>query len=312
MFKQNKKSNRNWYNRGNKECPFSPMVTAYMKGTTPDLYAHAYDTKEWYYEGDLDISNEKIQEYSNLSIHYYSKNDVAKGDYYARLAREAVDIRAKEGFKSRERELPQISSSKYKEYDYPVYNDYDEEHGVEDYPEEESKRYYPTYDFKNYDVYLEYAKTMAFYVPEGWAYDRDWTNNMWRTRPDKYKFRLLVLNYVGGEFYKNFQKIPHIGFAVNAADYVFGQKRSYFMLHTLAFANTVDRTLMNKMEKAIEKNPFNEEEHFDVIYAGYSDDPNLGFWPVTWSDVSGAFEKAGEYVKDRLDQWWRPKEGWGY
>lgn len=181
-----------------------------------------------------------------------------------------------------------------------------------------SRGSYPTFNFRDYDVYMSYYRTMGFYIPNGWEIDFDYTNGWWypekgsmnsvdnsRIRKE-WLWRKIVLVYVGRETYQTIQKIPLIGGFINAADYATSQRRGWFMLPALAFRETVDPALLNKMENALRRNPYNEKEQFAVARHGFpgdvSENEQEGF-NVNWFNENAMFPGTKPWKKYIGDPW---------
>lgn len=182
-------------------------------------------------------------------------------------------------------------------------NDYISGSGIADPPELQKDFSYPTMDFKDYDVYMSYYRSMGFYIPNRWIIDMDRTRIFWRDSPKGFAWRKLVILYVGGEQYQEFHHIPLVGGILNAADYWIGEFRSWFMLPTLAFSKTVSRTLMSKMEKALSELPFNQNEHFQHLGGIYSEEVPPAF-AAGVGQIGEQFAEGFQEGVENVQNWW--------
>lgn len=336
-----KASNRDWSKQPTQNNPYSKMIMSYIKSTPIDTALNLDTFQRPIYQSssyESSLRDKYITLVSNLdNTPAYIPNAYANprfadmwGTFRELNLVSGNHLYRNEKINIREWAMAQIALLEQKitvteVKDYPIigrsHSDYGYEYGAdelgfESYQPEKKDRKYPTYDFRDYDVYMAYYKTMGFYVPEGWKIDMDWTRNYWNSN-SWYKWRLLVLTYVGREAYQNFQKIPLLGRAVDAADYLYGQKRTWFMYKTLAFIETVDKELIRKMKNALKGKPFQKEWHFRIIQGGYAgtdstiianqrfDEPWVYNPLYDWA-VKGKspLPKGGKFKYPTVTEWW--------
>lgn len=295
--------------------PYSNLIRSYMRGSNVSLPLNLQT------QGDPFLGPREQQSLLSEMEHWKNRMEHWQGvneQYYneAKLYYE----RAQQRYSERVQTLP-VDNRTVTSYGSGI-TEYDSEHGYEtdeDVPEfkpsKEGRGKYPTYNFRDYDVYMAYYRTMGFYIPNAWKIDYDMTSQMWKQFPNTWKWRKIMLYYTGQELYQELQYIPkQIGFVIRATDYINNEKRGWFMLPTLAFRNTVDNNLLRNMEQALERKPYKDEEHFRVEKQGFSyhvDDTPLdfikrtpiGFWTNKYVDYE--LRRIGKYQKE-----YRKKHKW--
>ena len=124
---------------------------------------------------------------------------------------------------------------------------------------------------------------------------------MWSHYKKTWEWRKLVILHVGGNVETEVGYTPYVGGFTRAGDYLYGQTRGWFMKETLAFADTVDQELMDKMNRKLRDKPFNKKEHFAVLTVGYSQESS----GEAWSDLTSGEKWYPGGKPGQKRQYWR-------